>query len=154
MEAKSPKIGRYLILDSYNELHNGKLCPVANVMYMEFGWSKFSNKIGKIRLRSLYNESSEGPKLDYPIHNLYQHYLLINDMYVTTDPNNLNKTNYSVLWSVERPSNYDQIIQEEKEIEGDFLLIDEALHKLERLALEEILSDEADLQQQMEVRES
>lgn len=145
IEAKSPKIGRYQVLKAYNEMHNGKVTPVAEVLFMEFGWTKFSNKVSKIRLRSLYNKSSDGPKEQYPIQKLYLHYILINDMYETTDQDNPNKIHYNVLWKVVKPENYDEIIQEENEITADFVQQDETAGFNMNLLEAECLSDDVEL---------
>ncbi|AMQ01722.1 hypothetical protein AY601_4902 [Pedobacter cryoconitis] len=147
MKHQAPQIGRYQVLKAYNEMHNGKETPVAEVLYMQFNWTEFDTKIRKVRLRSLYNSNSEGPKQDFPIDKLYLHYLLINEMHET---NISEKPQYCVKWEVIKPDNYNELIEEDNEIAADFLLCDQVMFsnkeyidlELSAVEMDQCLADE------------
>jgi len=150
MIARKPQIGRYKVLNAYYEVEHGIKSPVAEVIFMEFGWTKFDFKVRKVRLRSLYNKCSNGPKEEYSIENLNQHYLLIKDMYEEENPASPGKVNYCVQWEVEKPIDYEEVKQQESELHMDFVLQEEVIalnHKnlntiLEGIEIDDIVSDE------------
>lgn len=115
MKAQSPQIGRYQVLKAYNE--QGQ--PVAEVIFMQFDWTNFDFKVRKIRLQSLFNQTSEGPKEDYSVKELDKlnlHYLTITDMFDFPDPEKPYKHHYGLNWAITQPDNYLELIQEENEI--------------------------------------
>lgn len=150
MIARKPQIGRYKVLKAYYEIVNGKRSPVAEVIYMEFGWTKFDFKVRKVRLRSFYNKCSVGPKDEYPIENMRNHFLLIHDMYEQVHPTDSTKIQYCVLWGVDKPADYEESIQQEEELAMDFVIQNEVMainqanlnEILEGIEIDDILSDE------------
>lgn len=152
MKARSPQIGRYKVFKAYYEIPGNRNSAVAEGIFMEFDWNKFDLKLRKIRLRSLYNSCSEGPKQEFPLENLNNHYLLIHDMYEDKHPTDPQKTNYCVLWEVEKPMDYEEVVQQESELAMDFVLQEMVIASnyetlvsvLEGMEIDEMLSNEID----------
>ena len=154
MQANTPQIGMYQVLKAYDEMHNGKPTPIAEVIFKQFSWAKFDYKVRKIRLRSLYNSSSVGPKEQYPSDSLYLHYLLIHDMFEMEDPKNPQKKLYAVNWEVSKPDNYDALIMEEDELAADFIIQDSSIALNLELLANELLYDEIERSIAYELTES
>ena len=124
-------------------MHNGKEVPMADAIFMGLGWSKFDFKPRTIRLQGLYNTSSIGPIELFPkeyIKSLDLHMIQIIDLIERPHPLNETKMQYLVRWDAYKPSNYDELIQEDMEILGDTLLND----AIEAANLEELRSIEMD----------
>lgn len=149
MKAQSLQLGTYQIQNAYIEMHNGKEVPMADAIFMGLGWSKFDSKPRQIRLQGLYNFSSIGPIDLFPkndIKSLNLYIVEIIDLVERPHPLNNLKMQYLVKWDARKPSGYDELIQEEKEILGDILINDliEAanLEELNSIAMDFLIMDQ------------
>ncbi|HKG07187.1 MAG TPA: hypothetical protein VKB19_12045 [Pedobacter sp.] len=141
MQPQAPQLGIYQVLNAYYETHNGKLTPIADVIFKGVGWTKFDYTPLKLRLRGLYNKSSVGPKDQFRqdnIQSLYLHLISITNKIEHADPKDSTKMIYSLEWEAMKPSNYDELIQQDIEQEGDFILQQQAddIHDAELLVIE------------------
>jgi len=141
MQAQAPQLGTYQVLNVYYEIHNGKPTPVADVIFKGQNWTKFDFRPRKLRLRALYNISSLGPKEQFKkdnIQSLYLHMIEIINKIEQPDPKDPIKMIYSLEWCATKPFNYEQLIQQDMEFEGDFILQQQAdaLHEAELCTIE------------------
>jgi hypothetical protein len=149
MKPQGLQLGTYQIQNAYIEMHNGKQVPMATAIFMGLGWSKFDFQPRTIRLQGLYNSSSIGPKESYPkdnIQSLNLYMVQIMDLVARPNPLNELKMQYLVRWDAYKPSNYDELIQEEMEIFGDILINDDIeaanLEELNSIAMDFLIMDQ------------
>jgi hypothetical protein len=122
---QAPQIGLYQVLNAYFEVHNGKRTPVAEVFYKAHHWTKLDPMPRRIRLRSLTNPSSIGPKNEFSVTNLRYKILKVSNKFERPHPEKVGKLQYGLEWDIIEPVNYNETLQEESEIEMDFTLQEE-----------------------------
>ena len=91
------QVGTYKISNIYY-LNGDNRMPIAIATYKGPNWYKSDLKPRHIKLQSLYNTSSIGPKLEFPAEDLPNCCLYINELNIISEPNA--KTKFSVEWNV------------------------------------------------------
>ncbi|MGM9476496.1 hypothetical protein ACS5PU_08695 [Pedobacter sp. GSP4] len=139
MKAISLRKGLYQVLETYLETyHNGKEYPIANVLFKGEKSMLYEKQTTKVRLGSLYNPKSDGPK-HIPYNDLKKYILHVQNLLIIPNEIEPHKPHHCAVWELLDEQNYREMFDELSAIDCDF-----HLQEMEILELHNsILSDEA-----------
>lgn len=144
MNAISIKPGLYLFNDVIFERHNGKSVPVGFGFHKTESSPSFGNNEFKVRLRSLYNQSSVGPKEMVPPSQLPKYIIHVMKLEVIPSLENPAKPFHKVTWDVIIDEAHQDLIDTLSAIAMDFILQEEQEQEFSN----QLLCDEYNINQQ------
>lgn len=122
MQAISPSKGIYLFHTITFEIVNGKSFPIGTGYYKTERSPVYRNYEIKVRLHSLYNPSSIGPKEKIQAVDLPRYLVHIQNLEVLSNPNPPFTDLYKVTWNIIVDENHQAIIDEHSAINAEFIL--------------------------------